>query len=71
MPVERDFSRILAMSDPDLFQWRANVRKILDVRHDAQLFALYEGSMDELVHRAGQAWAVVAAHNARRIAEAE
>jgi hypothetical protein len=63
MPIERDFSKILAMSDPDLFQWRAEVRRILSCRDDGQLSVLYEGSTDELVNRAREAWSVVAAHS--------
>jgi hypothetical protein len=66
MPIERELSKVIAMSDADLFQWRANVRQTLDGSDDAQLSALLAASMDEIVHRARQAWAVVDECNARR-----
>ena len=67
MAIERKFGNIIRMSDPDLFQWRADVRQALILYDDAELAVLYEGSMDELVHRARHAWGVVVAHNARKI----
>ena len=66
MPIEREYSKILAMPDDDLFRWRADVRVILSVRTDAQLSVLFEASLQEIVHRAGQAWDVVRSRNRAR-----
>lgn len=66
MPIERELSRVIAMSDADLFQWRANARQIVDRGDDPQLSVLLAASMDEIVHRARQAWAVVDECNTRR-----
>jgi len=66
MPIERDYSKILAMSDDDLFRWRIDVRAILSVHTDAELSLLFEASLQEIVRRAAQAWAVVASHNGLR-----
>jgi hypothetical protein len=62
MPVERELGKILAMPDDDLIRWRKDVRKILDWQDDdAQLSALYEASLEEIVSRAGQAWSAASA----------
>jgi len=60
MPIERDLGKILALPDEDFFRWRADARPILDEYRDAELSALYQASVEELVERAGQAWS--AAH---------
>jgi hypothetical protein len=65
MPIEREYSKIVAMPDDDLFRWRTDVRLILSQRTDAELSALFEASLQEIVHRAGQAWAVVKSHSGR------
>jgi hypothetical protein len=56
MPIERELGKILAMPDEDFFRWRAHARTALAGRGDADLSALYEASVDELVNRAGKAW---------------
>jgi succinate dehydrogenase flavin-adding protein (antitoxin of CptAB toxin-antitoxin module) len=61
MPIERELSKILAMPDEELFRWRANVRVILDDHDDAEMAALNQASLDEIVDRAGRAWS--AAHD--------
>jgi hypothetical protein len=62
MPVERELGKILAMPDDDLIRWRKDVRKILAWDDDdAQLSALYEASLEEIVSRAGQAWSAASA----------
>jgi len=57
MPIERDLSKIRALPDDDLFRWRADVRAILAGQRDAELSVLNEASIDEVVVRAGRAWA--------------
>jgi hypothetical protein len=57
MPIERDLSKIRALSDEGLFRWRADVRAILAGQRDAELSVLNEASIDEVVVRAGRAWA--------------
>lgn len=55
MAVERGLDKILAMPDDDLFRWRAAARE--EYRgDDAQLAALLEASLDEVVERAERAW---------------
>jgi hypothetical protein len=54
------------MPDDDLFRRRAGVRLILSVRTDAELSLLFEASLQEVVHRAGQAWEAVKCHNGPR-----
>jgi len=56
MPIERDLSKILAMPDEELFRWRADVRATLAGHSDAEVSALNEASLDEIVVRAGRAW---------------
>lgn len=53
------------MPDDDLFRWRTDVRLILSMP-DAELSVLFEASLQEIVHRAGQAWALVKSHNGLR-----
>jgi succinate dehydrogenase flavin-adding protein (antitoxin of CptAB toxin-antitoxin module) len=56
MPIERELRKILAMPDEDFFRWRANARATLAEHSDAELSALNEATVDELVERAGRAW---------------
>jgi hypothetical protein len=42
--------------DEELFRWRADVRAILAEHSDAELAALNQASVEELVERAGRAW---------------
>jgi hypothetical protein len=56
MPIEREFGKIAALPDDDLFRWRADARAILSVGVDTELSALYEASLGEIVDRAGRAW---------------
>jgi DNA-binding transcriptional ArsR family regulator len=56
MPIERELSKILALSDEDFFRWLADARAVLAEHFDAELSALSEASIGELVERAGRAW---------------
>jgi hypothetical protein len=56
MPIEREFSTILAMPDEGLFRWRGDTRKVFAGQRGARLSAPWEASGQEIVHRAGRAW---------------
>ena len=62
MPIERNLLTLLGMPDEDLFQWRNHARKILSEHPDAELAALYQASIQEIVDRAAQAWAAARNH---------
>jgi hypothetical protein len=49
MPIERELSKIIAMSDTDLIQWREDAREVLAESTDEWLRALYMASGQEIV----------------------
>jgi succinate dehydrogenase flavin-adding protein (antitoxin of CptAB toxin-antitoxin module) len=56
MPLERNLSTLLEMSDDDLIHWREEAREFLSDHDDEELAALYQASGQEMVVRAEKAW---------------
>lgn len=63
MPIERELSKIFAMSDADFVQWREDAREYLSEHPDELLQALYLATGQEIVVRAERAWATSASRH--------
>lgn len=63
MPIERELSKVFAMSDDDFIRWREKARAALAESTDEVLLAVYRASGPEIVVRAERAWAAVADRN--------
>jgi hypothetical protein len=66
MPIERELSKVFAMSDNDFIRWREDAREALAESADEVLQAVYKASGQEIVLRAERAWAAAAGHNRPR-----